>query len=95
MVKRRGTRGASGSSHLIALHLSTLNQLRLLLNLLKLDNGPLFRSEAFNGRFQIRKEVTLRSDQWSEEIFVVVKPSALGRYGMYLLRVDHYSELDL
>ena len=60
------------SPHLIVLHLTALNQLRLLLNFLKLDYGPLFRCELFNLRFQICKEVTLRPDQRSEEIFVVV-----------------------
>ena len=43
--------GASSSTRLIVLHLSTLNQLRLSLNLLKLDDGPLFRSEPLNLHF--------------------------------------------
>jgi hypothetical protein len=46
----------SGSPHLIVLHLSTLNQLRLLLNLLKLDNGPLFRSEILNSVSKFAKK---------------------------------------
>ena len=70
---------ASGSTRLIVLHLPTLDQLRLLLNILKLDDGPLFRSEAFDLRFQSREEVTLRSDQRREEMFVVMEPPVLGR----------------
>jgi len=71
--------GASHSTRLIILHLSTLNQFRLPLNLLKLDDGPLFRSEPFHLRFQIREEVALRPNQRSEEMFVVVKPPVLSR----------------
>ena len=86
---------ASGSTRLIVLHLPTLNQLRLPLNLFQLDDGPLFRGEGLDLRFQIREEVTLRPDQRSEEIFVVVKPSVLSRCGLDLLRVDYDSKLEL
>lgn len=83
------------STHLIILHLSTPNQLWLLLDLFKFDDGPPFRSEAFNLRFQIREEVTLCADQRREEMFVVVEPSMLSGCGLHLLRVYHYSKLIL
>ena len=92
-VSRHRMQHGLTSTCLIILHLSSHNQLRLLLNLLKLDDGPLFQSEPFHFRFQIREEVALDSHQRNEEMSVVIKPSVLSGQGMYLLRVDHYSKL--
>lgn len=91
----KAAHNTSSPTRLIVLHLPTLNQLRLLLDLLKLDDGPFVRSKAFNFRFQICEEVALRSDQRGEEMLVVVEPSMLSRYGLHFPRVNHYSELDL
>ena len=82
-------------SCLIILHLATLNQLGLLLNLLERNDRPLLRTEAPHLRLQVREKITLGPDQQNEQMFVVVNPSVLSGYGLHFLRVDHYSELEL
>lgn len=78
-------RQRSSSTHLIILHLSTFNQLRLVLNLYELDDGPFFRSEPLDLNFQICEEVALGSDQWGKQVFIVVEPSVLSGCGLHLL----------